>query len=60
MAEEMFNKPILGWNKEGENKQDFYNIRVLLIPRFSMKDYLMPIRTNSLLQNPNLVQNPGW
>ena len=60
MAEEMFNKPILGWNKDGENKRDFYNIRVLLIPRFSMKDYLMPIRTNSLLQNPNLVQNPGW
>jgi len=61
LAEEMFNnKPILGWNKDGENKRDFYNIKVLLIPRFSMKDYLMPIRTNSLLQNPNLVQNPGW
>ncbi len=60
IAEEMFNKPILGWNKDGENKKDFYNIRVLLVPRFSMKDYLMPIRTNSLLQNPNLVQNPGW
>lgn len=60
MAEDMFNKPILGWNQYGENKKDFYNIRVLLVPRFSMKDYLMPIRTNSLLQNPNLVQNPGW
>lgn len=60
LAEEMFNKPVLGWNKEGENKKDFYNVRVLLQPRFSMKDYLMPIRKNSLLQNPNLVQNPGW
>ncbi|MCE4564797.1 RagB/SusD family nutrient uptake outer membrane protein [Maribellus sp. CM-23] len=60
MAEELFNKPILGWNKDGGNKKDFYNIKVLVIPRFSMKDYLMPIRTNSLLQNPNLVQNPGW
>ncbi|MEC3880517.1 RagB/SusD family nutrient uptake outer membrane protein [Parapedobacter sp. 10938] len=60
MAEELFNHPILGWNKEGENKADFYNIRVLLQPRFSMKDYLMPIRTNTLLQNRNLVQNPGW
>ncbi|NGM62384.1 RagB/SusD family nutrient uptake outer membrane protein [Sphingobacterium sp. SGG-5] len=60
IAENMFNKPILGWNKDGENKQDFYNIRVLLQPRFSMKDYLMPIRTNTLLQNRNLVQNPGW
>ncbi|WP_294082696.1 RagB/SusD family nutrient uptake outer membrane protein [Proteiniphilum sp. UBA5384] len=60
IAEDMFNKPILGWNKDGENKQDFYNIRVLLQPRFSMKDYLMPIRVNTLLQNKNLVQNPGW
>lgn len=60
MAEELFNQPILGWNKDGENKADFYNIRVLLQPRFSMKDYLMPIRTNTLLQNRNLVQNPGW
>lgn len=60
MAEEMFNQPILGWNKDGQNKADFYNIRVLLQPRFSMRDYLMPIRTNTLLQNKNLVQNPGW
>ncbi len=60
MAEKMFNKPILGWNKDGENKNDFYNIQVLLQPRFSMKDYLMPINTNTLLQNKNLVQNPGW
>ncbi len=60
LAEEMFNKPILGWNKDGENKKDFYNIRVLLQPRFSTKDYLMPIKTSTLLQNKNLVQNPGW
>ena len=60
MGEEMFNQPILGWNKDGENKRDFYNVRVLLQPRFSMKDYLMPLSTNSLLQNRNFVQNPGW
>lgn len=60
MAEELFNKPILGWNKEGENKADFYNVRVLLQPRFSMRDYLMPLNTNTLLQGKNLVQNPGW
>ena len=60
LAEEMFNTPILGWNKDGENKRDFYNIRVLLQPRFSMKDYLMPIKVSTLLQNHNLLQNPGW
>src|SRR5690606_6580623 len=59
-AEELFHQPILGWNKEGENKADFYNIRVLLQPRFTMKDYLMLIRTNTLMQNKNLVQTPGW
>lgn len=60
IAEDMFNKPILGWNKDGENKADFYNVRVLLQPRFSVKDYLMPIKTSTLLQNNNLIQNPGW
>lgn len=60
IAEELFNKPILGWNKDGENKADFYNVRVLLQPRFSMRDYLMPLNTNTLLHGKNLVQNPGW
>ena len=60
MAEKLFNQPILGWNKNGETKEEFYNPTVLLQPHFSMKDYLMPIRTNTLLRNTNLVQNPGW
>lgn len=60
IAEDLFNKPILGWNSRGTTKQEFYNITILAEPRFSMKDYLMPIRTSTLLQNQNLVQNPGW
>lgn len=59
-AEQVYNRPIMGWNKEGESKKDFYVLKVLLQPRFSMKDYLMPLATNTLLQNRNLVQNPGW
>lgn len=59
-AEQIYNRPIMGWNKEGENKRDFYVLKVLLQPRFSMKDYLMPIAANTLLQNRNLMQNPGW
>lgn len=59
-AEQLFNKPLLGWTKEGENKSNFYTIKVLLQPKFSMRDYLMPLATNTLLQNRNLVQNPGW
>jgi len=27
---------------------------------FTEKNYLMPLPTNELQLNPNLVQNPGW
>ncbi|TKG91135.1 RagB/SusD family nutrient uptake outer membrane protein [Puteibacter caeruleilacunae] len=60
IAEEVLNRPTTGWNMTGKTKQELYNITVLAQPRFSMKDYLMPLKTNTLLQNPNLVQNPGW
>lgn len=60
IAEKTLNKPTLGWNSYGGNKRDFYNLTVLAQPRFSMRDYLMPIKTSTLLQNKNLVQNPGW
>ncbi|MGQ7871169.1 RagB/SusD family nutrient uptake outer membrane protein [Sunxiuqinia sp. sy24] len=60
MAEDLLNRPVTGWNTNGKTKEEFYSVTVLAQPRFSMKDYLMPIKTNTLLQNPNLVQNPGW
>lgn len=60
IAEEVLNQPIFGWNKAGANKQEFFNRRVLLIPRFTMKDYLMPLSSKALLQNTNIEQNPGW
>lgn len=61
MGEELLSQPVLGWNMmEGNTKNQFYNLLVLAQPKFSMKDYLMPLKTNTLLQNPNLVQNPGW
>lgn len=60
IAEDFLNKPTLGWNMDANNRTDFFNVTVLAQPRFSMRDYLMPIKTSTLLQNPNLVQNPGW
>lgn len=61
LAENHLSEPVLGWNvMDGFSKSEFYNLNVLAQPKFTMKDYLMPIRTNSLLQNQNLVQNPGW
>ena len=60
IAEDLLNKPTLGWNSNADNITDFFKVTVLAQPRFSMRDYLMPIKTSTLLQNHNLVQNPGW
>ncbi|MCL6218200.1 RagB/SusD family nutrient uptake outer membrane protein [Zunongwangia pacifica] len=55
------NKPIQGWNVYGEEEADYYQIRTLHQQRFvSPRDYFWPIWEYALLQNPNLVQNPGW
>lgn len=58
-AEEMMNKPIQGWNIGGKGLE-FYNVTTVFTPSFSFKDYLWPIREYERIQNPNLVQNPGW
>lgn len=60
MAESFLSQPTKGWNYKGVNEVEFYTPIILAQPKFTMRDYLMPIRTATLLQDKNLVQNPGW
>lgn len=60
IAENLLNEPTLGWNMNARNTDSFFSVTVLAQPRFTMRDYLMPIKTSTLLENPNLIQNPGW
>lgn len=62
LAEIYMNAPIRGLNSNRavETHDDFYIIQNLWIQHFEVKDYLWPIRTQNLLKNRNLVQNPGW
>ncbi|WP_028374980.1 RagB/SusD family nutrient uptake outer membrane protein [Leeuwenhoekiella sp. MAR_2009_132] len=56
-----FNQPIQGWNVYGEDEAAYYQIRTLHQQRFvAPRDYFWPIWEYALLQNSNLVQNPGW
>ncbi len=56
-----FNKPIRGWNVFGDSESEYYQIRTLFEQRFvAPRDYFWPIDAMTLIQNPNLVQNPGW
>lgn len=56
-----YNEPIRGWNVLGNTNESYYQIRTLFQQRFiSPRDYFWPLNENTLIQNPNLVQAPGW
>jgi len=55
-----WNLPINSWDLEQENTNNYYRVRTIFTPVFATKDYLWPLSENSVVVNPNLVQNPGW
>jgi hypothetical protein len=60
-AEQYMNEPVRGWDFQGQKLEDYYLTRVYFSNRkFTYKDYLWPLRSNTLVVNSNLVQNPGW
>jgi len=55
------NKPVRGWNYKGATEASYYQINTLFQQRFvAPRDYFWPLSEQTLRQNPNLVQNPGW
>jgi len=59
-ADTWLNMPIRTWDIEQEDVANYYRVRQLFAPEFTSKDYLWPLSENSVIVNPNLVQNPGW
>jgi hypothetical protein len=57
LAEQYMNQTIQGFNIYAD---DFYTPVDLFQLTFEKKDYFWPIRQSVLLNNKNLVQNPGW
>lgn len=60
LAPIVLNQNIKGWSTDFETPNEYYVERVVYNQRFSLKDYFWPIRERDLINNPNLVQNPGW
>ena len=52
--------PLQGWSINNAEAVNYYRPTTQFIPVFGIKDYLWPIKNNSLVVNPNLVQNPFW
>ncbi|MCG9972844.1 RagB/SusD family nutrient uptake outer membrane protein [Christiangramia crocea] len=56
-----YNEPVKGWNVFGDTEGSYYQVNTLYQQRFvAPRDYFWPINETTLIQNPNLVQNPGW
>ena len=54
-------REVKGWYVQGETAQEFYRVTTLYLrSRYSFKDYLWPLKVETVLKDPNLVQNPGW
>ncbi|WP_437921412.1 RagB/SusD family nutrient uptake outer membrane protein [Sphingobacterium sp. LRF_L2] len=59
-AEAELNKDIVGWSVQKGTQQEYYQPVVLFSQKFQKKEYLWPIKENSIIVNRNLVQNTGW
>lgn len=55
------NEPVQGWNYKGDTADSYYTVTTYWDKRvFETRDYLWPLRTETITINSNLVQNPGW
>ena len=59
-AIEYWNKPILGWNYNAADAEEYYTVVNYMQRELTLKYYLWPIKTYDITVNSNLVQNPGW
>jgi hypothetical protein len=59
-APQEFSSPVVGWNYNGENAEDFFQLRALQFRLFTEKDCLWPLPISDLTKNSKLIQNPGW
>lgn len=53
-------RPLQGWNVSGETTTDYYRSVPVIIPSFSVRDYLWPLNNYDVVVNEHLTQNPYW
>lgn len=56
----IMSKPMQGWNIYESQSINYYRPQTLVTPVFNVRDYLWPIKSDNLVTNSNLVQNPLW
>lgn len=60
-AGEFFTSPIMGWNIQGSDPEQFYQLTTLQERQWmTPKNYLFPIPLSEMNRNPKMIQNPGY
>jgi hypothetical protein len=59
-ALQTFSQPVKGWNINGTDPKDFYQVVQLRSIQYNPRDILWPIKQSTMSVNTNLIQNPGW
>jgi hypothetical protein len=59
-AEKEQNRVIQGWNVRGETENTYYIPVSVYTQRFTRRDYFLPIKEQYIIENPQLIQNPGY
>lgn len=60
-ASRELSRPIQGWDIMGEDEANYYQIKTIQNPPlFTNKQYLWPLKENSIINNSNLIQTYGW
>lgn len=54
------NRPIQGWNINGTVAEEYYSVTTVYFQRFTYRDYFAPVPQSEMINNPLLIQNPGW
>jgi hypothetical protein len=54
------NRLIQGWTVTETDVNAYYQLFTVYTQKFSLRDYFMPVPESDIINNPQLVQNPGY
>jgi hypothetical protein len=54
------NRLIQGWTVDETSVDAYYEVATVYTQKFSLRDYFLPIPEGDLINNPRLIQNPGY
>lgn len=59
-VKDLNNRQIQGWNTRATDVKEYYTIIPYYRQSFTVNNYLLPVPESDIINNPNLIQNPGW